>query len=365
MFDSSVWIGLFNDAKSSLLTIRYVRPWAFGLALIPLLLLTLEVIAIRRAWERFRSLGTLSTLLLMRTSHRERGWLTIMLTLLAWNSLVIGLVGPCWGEGEPDGVLQGRDLVIVLDMSRSMLASDAAVGTRFETAQSAALELVESLRTRGGHRVGVIIFAAKPMVWVPLTADYDHVSKKLLELDAAHVPLGIRPSEDSKSGTRFGAALLLAIKQHDERYQGSQDVLLLSDGDDPANDREWALGVTPARRARIPVHSVGFGDPDPERAVTIILDGQLLESPDAMGIPQPVRTSLNESVLKSVAEEGDGLYYPVRREQPRLGEFFRQSVVSKATREVLDDTLTQKQNRSHWFFLLALSCWLAIWWRTC
>jgi Ca-activated chloride channel family protein len=187
-----------------------------------MLLLTLEVIAIRRAWERFRSLGTLSTLLLMRTSHRERCWLTIMLTLLAWNSLVIGLVGPCWGEGEPDGVLQGRDLVIVLDMSRSMLASDAAVGTRFETAQSAALELVESLRTRGGHRVGVIIFAAKPMVWVPLTADYDHVSKKLLELDAAHVPLGIRPSEDSKSGTRFGAALLLAIKQHDERYQGFQ-----------------------------------------------------------------------------------------------------------------------------------------------
>jgi Ca-activated chloride channel homolog len=365
MFDSSGIVGLLADFRKLAGEVRFLHPWAFWLIVVPVVLTFATHWAARRTAQQLPHLGTLATLLGLLTRPITRRWGMSLLLGLAWLNLILGIAGPTWGEGETDGVVLGRDLVIVLDMSRSMLAADTVSNSRFESAVQASRDLVENLRGRGGHRVGVVIFAAQAQVWVPLTADYDHVAQKLLQLDCAHPPIGVRPTESSRSGTRLGEGLRLAIATHDERFPGSQDIILLSDGDDPVNDQEWKGGLTAARRARVPIHVAGIGDPNPEKAATIILEGNLLESPDDRGIPQPVRTFLNEPLLKSLAEESGGAYLPSRKEVPTLNEFFRQTIEGKPSRELSDDALPQRANRSSWFLIASLGCWLAFWWRSC
>ena len=196
---------------------------------------------------------------------------------------------------------------------------------------------------------------------MPLTTDTDHLQAKLAELDAVHLPPELRPDEGAKSGTRIGAALVAAVEAHDSRFPGYQDVILISDGDDPAGDREWVTGVSAARQASIPVHAVGVGDPD--RDSSIFVRGQLLEFAGEDGVPSPVPTRLREAVLNSIAEDGRGLYLPARREVPRLGEFFRSKIEPNPSRELTDDALPQPKDRSAWFLGLGLLCLAIGWWR--
>ncbi len=243
-----------------------------------------------------------------------------------------------------------------------MLAADmAGPPERWQAAVAGAQDLVESLRSRGGHRAAIVVFAAKPKLLVPLTTDYDHLQAKLAELDAAHPPPEIRPDEGSKSGTRIGAALAAAVEAHDPRFPGYQDIILLSDGDDPADDREWAAGVSVARQASIPVHAVGLGDP--VHPSPVLVDGRLLESIGKDGVRDPVQTRLHEDVLKAIAEEGRGSYLPARREVPRLGEFFRTRIEPNPSRELSDDALPQPKDRSAWFLGIGLALLAIGWWR--
>src|SRR5690606_21737910 len=123
------------------------------------------------------------------------------------------------------------------------------------------------------------------------------------------------------SGTRIGAALQAAVDAHDPRFPGAQDILLVSDGDDPEDDREWLRGADAARKAGFPVHAVGIGNPD--AAAPIWFEDGLLEAPPREGQPPDVvRTRLEEDVLRQIAAETRGQYLSARREIPRLGEFF-------------------------------------------
>src|SRR5262249_58131955 len=132
----------------------------------------------------------------------------------------------------------GRDLVVVLDLSRSMLARDV-LPSRLERAGQALDDLSRAVERRGGHRLALVVFAARARIACPLTHDYDHFRQALAEQDAANPHPDIRPAgDDVQSGTRIGAALRLAVEAHDPHYRdhGTQDILLLSDGDDPAHD---------------------------------------------------------------------------------------------------------------------------------
>ena len=93
-----------------------------------------------------------------------------------------------------------------------------------------------------------------------------------------------------------------AVAAHDKRFPGYQDIVLISDGDDPADDREWVRGADEARRAEIPVHTVGVGDPDEEY---ILAFGDELAP-----------TRLREEPLKEIAAETRGRYIAARRRRP-------------------------------------------------
>ena len=76
-----------------------------------------------------------------------------------------GVGWPQWGKSDETGVAVGRDLVIVIDLSRSMQAPDMAdpsAPTRWQAARAGALDLLAGIARRGGHRVAVVVFAAHP-----------------------------------------------------------------------------------------------------------------------------------------------------------------------------------------------------------
>jgi Ca-activated chloride channel family protein len=349
--------GVLTDAREFLLAVRFAHPhWLWLLVLLPLLGL-LTRWATRRKQAMLSAIGRPAILAgqLTRTGPRRR-WLN-MAEPLAWSLLIVGLAGPRWGKSDETGIAVGRDLMIVLDLSRSMLAddmADPAVAQRWKAAQAATRELVEAVARRGGHRIGVVVFAAHPKVVCHLTTDYDHVRAVLGELEGEFPPPEIRPGPaETISGTRIGAAIAAAVAAHDPRFPGSQDILLISDGDDPGDDGEWIRGADAARAANIPVHTVGVGNPDVPAVIVLM---------SALG-EELVSTQLQEEPLKRIAAETRGHYLPARRHTPQLGEFFRTQIEPFPSRVVSDDSVPLPRQRYPWFLASALVLLTLGWFR--
>jgi Ca-activated chloride channel family protein len=255
-------------------------------------------------------------------------------------------------------VAPGRDLVVVLDLSRSMLAEQPS---RLNRARAALADLVKGLKERGGHRVALVVFAGRSKVLCPLTHDYDHFAETVAGLDAEHLPRDIAATDDEPSGTRIGAALREAAELLDPHFRGYQDVLLLSDGDDPARDGEWRLPAAEARAREIPVHTVGIGDPDADSPIPLG-DGRTMEHDG-----KEVRTRLREGPLREIAEMTEGVYIPAHTRALPLGRLFREHIEGRPVREDSDDTLPLYQQHYAWFLggaLLLLTGEMALGGRT-
>jgi Ca-activated chloride channel family protein len=319
------------------------------LAVLPALAL-LALLARRRRAKALARLGSIlafgSSLALRDRLAPLRGLcFTTGLTLL-----IVGIAGPQWGRDWARAA-PGRDLVIVLDMSRSMTAESPS---RFERAKNALADLADTLQKRGGHRVALVAFAGRAKVVCPLTHDYDHFRKALNDLDAADLPDDLRPVNSSDSGTRIGAGLATAAALHDERSRGFQDILLISDGDDPIQDNEWQEGVTAAHEKGIPVHTVGVGDPDHGSPIPTE------EGPLTNG-DQEISTRLIEKPLEDIARLTGGTYTPAHTKALPLGQLFRERIESRPGHEDDQgvDSLQVYQQRYVWFlgaalFLLAM-----------
>ncbi len=352
-----------NDAREFLARVRFAHPDRLWLSVVPLALTLLAWLPRRRQQRRLAALGRLGAVAALQTMPYRAHRLTAFALVLVWLLLALSVARPRWGQGEERGIAVGRDLVVVLDFSRSMWAEDVRGGmARWQAAVAGTRELVDALRNRGGHRVAVVVFAARPKLLVPLTTDFDHLDFKLGELDATVPPAETRPADDDAvSGTRIGAALEAAVAAHDPRFPGFQDILLVTDGDDPAEDREWRIGITVSRAANVPVHVVGVGDP--ARESLIIRDGEQLEVLGKDGVRVPIQTRLHEEVAKTIADESLGAYLPARDEELRLDEFHRAKIESNATRDVGDERLPQPKERYAWFLAPAGLLLLFVWWR--
>jgi Ca-activated chloride channel family protein len=261
--------------------------------------------------------------------------------------LVLGVAGPQWGQDRDQSLAPGRDLVIVLDLSLSMLAQDvpsAATESRWGQAVAAAKDLGEAAEKRGGHRLALIVFAAQAKVVCPLTQDYDHFREVLRQLDPLDPLLEIGPSDGASSGTRMGLAIQEAVRlMHEAAAPGNQDIVMLSDGDDPAQDEEWRIGAELARKEKIPVHTVGIGDPQRASPIPIPGFGDLRYRGVA------VTTKLDERPLQEIAARTGGTYSPARTRALPMAELLY------AGRELKEDPIPVYKARYAWFYALALA----------
>ena len=353
------------------LPLSFARPsFLYLLVLLPALG-AMAIVAARRRRAALARLGrpeTVGGLSSLRPGSRRRSRLLVFAGLAA---LTLAVAGPRWGKGGEAGVVVGRDLVVVLDLSRSMTAADMADPKRpqrWEAARAGVLSLLDRMQERGGHRVALVVFAARTWVACPLTSDFDHLRARLDEVQffdreslrgrpppSSYTPpaeIAPNPDEPLTTGTAIGAAIRQALATHDPRFPGYQDLLLLSDGDGPGVEAESEGGIKDAADRQIPVHVVGVGDP--VRPTELVLgEGDSAEF---------VGTKLQEGFLKEIARRTRGEYLPARRDVPALGDWFARAIERRPSRDLADDALPQPKDRAVWFvgagLLLLLLGWV-------
>jgi Ca-activated chloride channel family protein len=266
----------------------------FGYPLALLLLVLVPVVAIlmgrgdrlaRRRLERIVAARLLPSLM-DTVDQRLRLWRRILF-LIALACLVFALAQPQWGVVQETQNFQGRDILLAIDASKSMLSTDVTP-SRLARAKLAAEDLIESMP---GDRFGLLAFAGEAQVEAPLTIDYDTVIATLNELNTNTVARG---------GTNIAAAIRaseLILGRNGESYKA---LVLITDGEELDED-----GVAEAERAAkngIRIFTVGVGSAD---GATIPLpNGQLLR--DSSG--KIVRTKLDEARLKGIAQATGGFY---------------------------------------------------------
>ena len=359
---SSGLSGLLTDGREFLAAARLARPGALWLLLLLPLLGLLNRFAASRRKRALASIGRPAALAGQLTHPRPtRRWLGLAYPF-AWLLLIVGVAGPRWGKSDEPGVAVGRDVVVVIDLSRSMLAEDMAdpkAKSRWEGARNGALDLLGAIARRGGHRVGIVAFASRPKLLCPLTTDYKHARAVLEAVDGRFPPPECKAGADPNitSGTRFGSALAAAVGAHDPRFVGSQDIFLISDGDDPEEtDREWVRGANAARAANIPVHTVGVGDPSKPTVPDL--------GPDAIELFGTKLEEAEDKPLKLIAGETQGHYEAARTGTPRLGALFLDRIEGQKARTITgDDQVPQLKDRSPWFLAPALALFLVGWLR--
>ena len=323
------------------------------------LLLALGLLGAWARRRRRRALEALGNVVLLETAltpRRGAGTLAAVCLLAGLAAAGVGAAGPRWGKDWSQSAAPGRDLVAVLDCSRSMFAE---APSRLERARAALLDLADALRKRGGHRVGLVVFAGKARLVCPLTHDYDHFREAVSDLDPVALDASLGPTAVEKSGTRIGAGLRAAVLAHDVRSAGARDLVLLSDGDDPAGDGEWQSGADEARAQRIPIDVIGVGDPDAPSPVR--LGGAALRFDG-----REVLTQLEEAPLREIARRTGGDYFPAHTRPVRLGDWYLDRIARQPVREEGDDALPVYQGHADLFLgsafgLLAASLLLGGW----
>jgi Ca-activated chloride channel family protein len=294
----------------------------------------LAALAMRRRQRNLIVMGGLVTGVVLARGRPSR--LRGLLLWLGLTCLGVGMAGPRWGRDWSQSAAPGRDLVVVLDMSRSMYAE---APSRLQRAQTALLDLADALRRRGGHRVALVVFAGQPRLVCPLTHDLDHFRDRVegLDLEAPDPTLG--------AGTRIGGGLILAVETHEGRSRAFRDILLLSDGDDPARDGEYRRGIERARGEGIPVHCLALGDRTEGHGI-----------PDGKGYltyqDKVVKTRLEEAPLREIARRTEGSYLLGGTQRVGLGEYYL-ALASRAGDEDSPERLAVSKQRQGWFLLPA------------
>lgn len=319
-------------------------PWLLGFLTALPMLMVLGVWGRRRRRQALARLGDAAAVEMQMASRRGWQWLRGLCWLLGLLGLAVGMAGPQWGRDRSQSATPGRDLVVVVDCSRSMLAETPS---RLQRARDALLDLADAVEQHGGHRLALVLFAGKAKLACPLTPDFDHFRYKLNDLETLAQERDLEPGPGEKSGTRLGLALSLAASGDEGRLANPRDILLLSDGDDPGRDAEWRNGARAAALLGIRVHTIGLGDPN--TASVIRLGSGLLRYQD-----QPVRTRLEEAPLRAIAEMTGGRYTPARTRRLPLGALYLDTIAQQPPRANSDDALPVYQQRYAWFLAPAL-----------
>jgi Ca-activated chloride channel family protein len=274
------------------------------------------------------------------SSLPRRPGLRWALRLAALGLAGLALARPQLGERRSELARTGRDVLVLLDLSRSMNATDAG-GTRLAAAKRVVWETVSDFP---GDRVGLVVFGGSAFLQLPLTTD--HASLRLF-LDAAS-------SDDlGDPATDLSAALLTAVRTYEhDGEEGRRAVLVVSDGESGEGDLDAALDEM--RLAGIPVFALGVGT-----SVGGPMPADSAAAPDPYHrdhIGRVVLSRLEEEDLRRAAEVTDGRY--ARWDRADDVRRLREGIAAVETRTLATREAKQRADRFQWPLGLAVGLML-------
>ena len=224
---------------------------------------------------------------------------------------------PQWGKATERTVERSRNVVVAIDVSRSMLAQDVRPN-RLERAKADVADLIDSLE---GDRCALVAFRRTGVVICPLTTDHSYLRGALEQMSPESAPRG---------ETDLGGAIRAALDALDPAADDHNAIILISDGGDLRG--EALANAQLAKKRGIPIFTVGIGDP--KRGATL---------PDADGRGgelkfkgETVRVKLEEAALKAIAEASKGRYVPLATAgtaETTLGAIYRRFLRQVAVKE--------------------------------
>ena len=276
-----------------------------------------------------------------RISTIQRKWLVI-LTMMIFALLIISWANPQWGAKREKVKTRSSDIFIALDISTSMYCEDIAPN-RLEQAKRFALQLVDKLR---GERIGLILFAGNAYLQMPLTSDYA----------AAQIFLkSASPEQATSQGTAIADAIRTAEESFTNDNKFHKTLIIISDGED--HDADALEMAKTAENQGMIIFTVGVGTAQGS-FIPISVRGSQDWKRDEAG--QPVRTSLNETLMQALAEAGGGAYYYLNGTQSILNDIdVRVENLEKATFE--ERSFTEYESYYQIFLALAILGILSQW----
>ncbi len=268
--------------------------WLWLAVLTPLLLAVLQGCS---AWARRKQLAQLAApqflAELTRSFSPARRALKNILLVLAAGGIGLALARPQWGEQAEVSHRYGQDTLVILDCSRSMLASDVAPSRL----QRAKLAILDYVRRHGHGRIGLVAFAGQAFLQCPLTFDYGAFQDALLAVDEKTIPV---------PGTDIGRALDEACRAMDKDAR-PKVLVLLTDGEDL--EQGGIRTAAALSKQGIVVFTVGVGTAMGAEIQVPNEQGKLELVRDNRG--EVVRSRLDEPTLRAIAEATRGTYYPL------------------------------------------------------
>ena len=318
--------------------LRFVHPEAFLLLWLLLPLLAVWLLAGRARRRAARSFGTSGA---VTGTARNMRPLLACLTLLGYAALVVAVARPGWESQATTLERRGRDVVFVVDVSRSMLAEDLAPN-RLERAKLAILDTLEQL---SGDRVALVAFAGSAVVKSPLTFDYGFFRLAVQQLSVTSVARG---------GSLIGDALRTVRDQvFDDRTVEYRDVLLISDGGD--HDSFPAAAAEELGQRGVRLLAVGLGDDSAGQPIP-------LEGGTADGHPayvehegQMVLSQLDADLLRAIAgATPGGRYIHVATGNVDLGRLYQELIASASGRLLATESVELVRERFQTFIAISL-----------
>jgi Ca-activated chloride channel family protein len=223
---------------------------------------------------------------------------------------------------------KGIDVVIALDVSKSMLATDLSPN-RLERAKQMILKLMDQMPN---DRIALVLFAGKAYMQMPLTVDHGA---------AAIFVSSASPDAIPAQGTVFSEALQMSSRAFNTKEGRFKSVVLISDGED--HDEETLKTVEDLSKQGIMVCTVGIGSPEGSQIPDSATNDY---KRDAMG--NIVISKLNEDELKQIAEKTNGVYVHFESSDQTVNDLMKQlSQVEKKT--FIDVSLLNYKTYYMWF----------------
>jgi Ca-activated chloride channel homolog len=261
--------------------------------------------------------------------------------VLAVVCLILALARPQWGFDWEEMKLQGLDIVVAIDTSKSMLAEDI-VPNRLARAKLAALELMQRARS---DRLGLVAFAGSAFLQCPLTIDDAAFRQSVEALNVNIIPQG---------GTAIAEAIDTALTAYKEG-DNYKVLVLFTDGED--HDSGAVAAAEKAAKEGMRIYTVGIGT----------ADGEILRVKDAQGNSDYVRdeqgnvvkSHLNERLLQQIAGATEGGFYLPLRGAKAIDTLYEQGLAKLPKAQHEEKFVRRYHERYHWPLAVAIMLLLA------
>lgn len=279
----------------------------------------------RRRLRRFGDEALVNEL--MPSWSRGKLWVRTVLLSLAFFFFVIGLSRPQIGAKLKDHKIKGAEIMIVLDVSNSMLAQDYSPD-RLERAKLAISRITDKLKD---DRIGLIVFAGTSFVQLPITSDYVSAKMFLNSISTESIPI---------QGTAIGDAISTAVRGFSAQSEHSRAIIVITDGEN--HEDNAVAAAKQAAEAGIKVYTIGVGSADGQ---PIPMNGELLKDKDG----NIVVTRLDEETLRKVASAGGGAYVHAGNDEFGLTPII--SDIRKMEDEEYNSVVFEEYNEQFMYFL--------------